>query len=357
MSAAPPADAIAFVVATHDMAAQVEATLDSLLAACGPQDQIVVVDDGSRDDTADRVAAHAATRRGLLTLQRQANQGVVATRLAGLALATRPWVWFFDGDDQLRPEALAPLRAVLRDPAPDVVLFDFDFWWAGTERQPERLERSPRRTHPPRQRLHEPAQWLAQAYDDAIPALWSRVARRSLYDTVLPAHCPRWSRYEDMAVSPHLLAAARTLLYLPEPLVRYRQRAGSLSALQSLAACENLVRSALCACEAPATLAAAGIEVQAARAAAWRMLARKAIEAIRRAAEAGATADEILERLARPVLQAIGPDTAATVRQLQASPQRGDRRIAAHLRQLQAWPWGYARWRVLLGRYHRARRG
>jgi Glycosyl transferase family 2 len=353
VSGAAPGDAVSFVVAAYNVGPHLGATLTSLHAACGPHDEIVVVDDGSPDDGAAIAAAHPAAQAGLLRLLRQPNQGVARTRLAGLAAATRPWVWFFDGDDLLLPGALARVRPLLREPAPDVLLFDFEFFWDGP---PARRERSPLRSHPPGQRLHEPARWVEQAFDDAISALWSRVARRSLYDAVLPARCPAWSRYEDLAASPHVLAAARSLHYLPEPLVGYRQRAGSLSVRWSLDGCENLLRSALAACEVQASMNAAGLDTRAVGAAARRMLVRKAVEAIRRAAEAGATADDILQRLARPLLQALGADAAATQHELQASPRAGDRRIAGHLAQLRRWPRVYASWRVLIGRHQQRRR-
>lgn len=350
MSAGGPADALSFVVATHNVARHVEATLDSLLAAASPADEIIVVDDGSLDDTAARVAAHPAATAGRLKLLRQANQGVATTRLNGLAQASRPYVLFFDGDDLLQAGSLELVRAALREHAPDIVLFDFDFYWAPPQ---ERSERSPPRTHPPRTLLHDAEGWLVQAYDDAISALWSRVVRRSLYDAVLTLRCPRWSIYEDLAASPHVLAAARSLVYVPVPVVKYRQRSDSLSTIRSVNACENLVRSALFAAEARSALPATRSVTDAA----WRLVARKLVEAVRRAGEAGARADEIHKRLLQPVLHAIGPDFGSTLRQLQASTRSGDRRIAQHLAHIGRWPRLYAAWRVALGRYKARRRG
>jgi GT2 family glycosyltransferase len=350
LSAGQPSDALSFVVAAYNVGPHIGATLDSLLAGSLPTDEIIVVDDGSTDDTAARVRAHPAAQARQLTLLQQPNEGVASARLKGLAAASRPFVWFFDGDDLLQPQHLGALRAVLLADAPDVVLLDFDFYWPGP---PPRSVPSPARTHTPRVVLHKPATWLAQAYDDAISSLWSRVARRSLYAAVLPERCPLWSRYEDLAASPHVLAAARSLYYLPLPLVQYRQRSGSLSAVWSLDGCENLVRSALFAAEARAAVAAP--EAVAVADAAWRMVARKLIEAVRRASEAGASADELLQRLVLPVLAAMGRDVNRVVHQLRASRRAGDRRVAAHLHHFWRWPHAYAAWRVALRRVQRRR--
>ena len=348
MNAGASVDALSFVVAVHNVGQHVEATLDSLLAAALPADEIIVIDDGSRDDTAARVAAHPAAGTGQVTLIRQPNQGVATTRLNGLARASRPYVLFFDGDDLLQAEQLQPVRAALRKHAPDVVLYDFDFFWTSPQL---RSQRSPMRSHPPRTLLHDPEAWLRQAYDDAMSALWSRVVRRSLYDAVLPVHCPRWSVYEDLAASPHVLAAARSLVYLPVTVVKYRQRSDSLSTVRSLDACENLVRSALHAAEARAALPASrGVSD-----AAWCMVARKLVEAVRRAGEAGARADEIHGRLLQPALHAMGPDLGLAIRRLQASQRFGDRRIAQHLAHIARWPRLYAAFRAAMGK-HKARR-
>ncbi len=349
MSAQHAPDALSIVVAAHNVGRHIEATLDSLMAATTPADEIIVVDDGSRDDTAARVASHAATRSGRLKLLQQANQGVATTRLNGLAEATRPYVLFFDGDDLLQAEHLVPIRTALRQQAPDVLLYDFDFYWAPPQ---ERSERSPSRTHPPKTLLHDAESWLAQAYDDAISALWSRIVRRSLYEAVMPRCCPRWSIYEDLAASPHVLAAAQSLMYLPLPLVKYRQRAESLSTIRSVDAAENLVRSALFAAEARSALPASSSVTDAA----WRMVARKLTDAVRRAGEAGATAGDIHARLLQPVLRAMGRDTGRIVQQLQASSRAGDARVAQHLNRMRRWPRGYAAYRWALGRYQRARR-
>ncbi len=350
MSADKPVAALSFVVAAYNVGRHVEATLDSLLAGALPEDEIIVVDDGSRDDTAARVAAHPAMASGRLKLLQQANQGVATTRLNGLQQASNPYVLFFDGDDLLQAEHLPPIRAVLREHTPDVLLFDFDFYWAPPH---EGSERSPPRTHPPRILLHDPEAWLTQAYDDAISALWSRIVRRPLYDAVMPRCCPRWSMYEDLAASPHVLAAARSLFYLPLPVVQYRQRGDSLSAIRAVDACESLVRSALFAAEARTALAPSRSVTDAA----WRMVARKLVDAVRRAGESGASADDIRRRLLQPVLLAMGPDLDRTVGQLQASARPGDRRVAQHLAHIQRWPGLYAAFRAAMGRYKQRGRG
>lgn len=108
------------VIPAHQAAATIGATIASIRQQSGPPAEIVVIDDGSADGTADRARAAGAT---ICRSQPQAGPG--AARNAGAALATGRYVWFLDADDRLLPGALAAAAAAI-DRAPDA-----DFVLAG----------------------------------------------------------------------------------------------------------------------------------------------------------------------------------------------------------------------------------
>ena len=82
--------------------------LDSVLLQTRPADQVIVVDDGSTD----RTAEIAETYPGV-TVLRQANGGAAAARNHALAAATSEWVAFLDSDDAWREDKLALQMAAL----------------------------------------------------------------------------------------------------------------------------------------------------------------------------------------------------------------------------------------------------
>lgn len=75
--------------------------------------EVIVVDDGSTDDSYDRLQAWANDRPELVTAITQANAGQGAARNAGLARATGAWVTFPDPDDIVDPNYLATVDAFL----------------------------------------------------------------------------------------------------------------------------------------------------------------------------------------------------------------------------------------------------
>ncbi len=75
--------------------------------------EMVIVDDGSRDGTA-LAAERAAEGDPRIRILRQANAGVSAARMAGIAAASGDTLLFLDADDWLAPDALLRLRAALQ---------------------------------------------------------------------------------------------------------------------------------------------------------------------------------------------------------------------------------------------------
>jgi glycosyltransferase involved in cell wall biosynthesis len=109
------------IVPAFRAAETIHATLESLLAQTYPAHEIIVVDDGSPDATADVVARFGAS----ITLIRQANGGTASARNRGIAAATGDVVCFLDADDEYAPDRLAAVaEAFATEPELDAVLTD-----------------------------------------------------------------------------------------------------------------------------------------------------------------------------------------------------------------------------------------
>lgn len=120
---------VTVVVAAYDGERFLKETLESVFAQDYGPFEVVFVDDGSRDRTAE------IARSFPVRYVRQENQGLPAARNAGLALARGELVAFLDDDDLLPPTKLAVQARYLREhPEVGCVLGRQDWIFEGIER-------------------------------------------------------------------------------------------------------------------------------------------------------------------------------------------------------------------------------
>ncbi|MBR9833833.1 MAG: glycosyltransferase family 2 protein [Alphaproteobacteria bacterium] len=100
---------VSVLLPTYNRAGLLVETIDSLLAQTRPVDEILVIDDGSSDDTAARVAAYGAPVRYI----HQPNGGKSSALNLGLAQSTGDLVWICDDDDLLLPQACERMATTL----------------------------------------------------------------------------------------------------------------------------------------------------------------------------------------------------------------------------------------------------
>jgi glycosyltransferase involved in cell wall biosynthesis len=96
---------VSVVVPTHNRRRLLAQTLRSILGQQGVDFEVIVVDDGSADGTAEMVTGLGDARVRLL--RHQFPEGVAGTRNHGVAEATGAWLAFCDDDDLWAPDKLA----------------------------------------------------------------------------------------------------------------------------------------------------------------------------------------------------------------------------------------------------------
>jgi glycosyltransferase involved in cell wall biosynthesis len=119
---------VTVIVPAYNAAWSIESTLKSIKAQLFANFECVVVDDGSTDDTAERVERFIADDPRF-RLIRQANGGVSAARNRALAEARGRYVANLDSDDMWRPQFLLRAVEILEHetPAP-VMVFSRSLW-------------------------------------------------------------------------------------------------------------------------------------------------------------------------------------------------------------------------------------
>lgn len=98
--------------------------ISSVLNQTQPPGEIIIVDDGSDDNSANVVKSFGDQ----VTYIYQNNQGVSAARNTGIKAANYPWLAFLDSDDKWQPEKLASqLQFLSENPSCRIIHTD-EFW-------------------------------------------------------------------------------------------------------------------------------------------------------------------------------------------------------------------------------------
>lgn len=115
--------AVSVIISTYNRAGLVTRAVRSALAAVAFDDEVIIVDDASTDNTAEALAPFGNRIR---YFRMERNGGAGAARNRGVREARSPLVAFLDSDDEWSQDRLALGRAVL-DAFPEVVLACSDF--------------------------------------------------------------------------------------------------------------------------------------------------------------------------------------------------------------------------------------
>ena len=97
---------VSFIVPVYKVAAYLPACVDSILAQQGASFEVILVDDGSPDESG-QICDDYAEKDARVRVIHQENAGVSAARNAGLDAAIGQWLCFVDGDDWIAPDFLA----------------------------------------------------------------------------------------------------------------------------------------------------------------------------------------------------------------------------------------------------------
>lgn len=103
---------VSIVLCTFNRAHVIRRAIRSVLAQRYARWQLIIVDDGSTDDTP-RLLKSLPLRDRRVIMLRQSNRGLARARNAGLRLAEGEYICFLDSDDEIRPSHLSARVALL----------------------------------------------------------------------------------------------------------------------------------------------------------------------------------------------------------------------------------------------------
>jgi glycosyltransferase involved in cell wall biosynthesis len=218
---------VSVVIPSYNSAEFLPEALESVLRQTYQAEEILVVDDGSTDNT-EQVAARYSPQ---VTYIRQANQGVSAARNIGFEQSRGDWVCFLDADDLWNVNKLArQIEDIQRDPE---TLFSFTGYYLFGNKNGIWLPGASVQKWSRQSELLVPAVTI-------LPS--SSMVRRSTN-----IRFPCWASINEDSIYFNELADVGRFTYLDEPLVGYRKHPASAQANPKhvLLGCENLYRWAV----------------------------------------------------------------------------------------------------------------
>jgi len=133
------ATSVSVIIPVHNGAEYIPAALRSVLAQTQPAQEIIVVDDGSRDNLDQALQPFLSQ---IIFLRHPQALGVSAARNTAIAAATGEWLAFLDHDDEWLPHKTErQLRAVAGRPEIGLVYSDMEVF--GETNKPSRLKDLP----------------------------------------------------------------------------------------------------------------------------------------------------------------------------------------------------------------------
>ena len=219
--------AVSVIIPMFNVGPYADECLASIVGQTLRNIEIICVDDGSTDDTIDHIRYFAA-EDDRVTVIRQRNLGVSVARNHALAEARGRYIYFMDGDDVLRRNALELLVELADKDALDCVLFDADCFH---ENKCEKSMIGDNRYH---RQAEYPTISRGIELFRAMRGKGEFLVSPCLYLT-RREHIERWGLsfhrgvvHEDNAFSTLNVALARRCGYIREPLFVRRVRANSI---------------------------------------------------------------------------------------------------------------------------------
>lgn len=119
-------DKVSIIVPIYGIEQYISQCIESLIAQTYKNIEIILVDDGSKDQSGD-ICEEYATKDDRIRVYHKQNGGLTSARNYGLERATGEWIMHVDGDDWIEPETVRLLLDKANKTNADIVFSDFWF--------------------------------------------------------------------------------------------------------------------------------------------------------------------------------------------------------------------------------------
>lgn len=210
---------VSVIVPVYNVETYVRKCIKSLVSQTLEDIEIIVVDDGSTDNSMEIVEEFAKEDSRIKIYHKQ-NGGLSDARNYGLQNAKGKYVAFLDSDDYVKPELYQKMYEKAKKEKSDMV--ECNFFWEYRNRANKKLKED----------IGEKYNNQFEMMEKARVVAWNKLYKRELIERV-GVEFPKGLRYEDIEFFYKLIPYIENVSFVKEPMIYYVQRKESIANTQN----------------------------------------------------------------------------------------------------------------------------
>ena len=216
----------------------IKRTVESIISSGLTDYEIVIVNDGSTDNTAS-VCKSLCTEYRFIKYSEQQNSGVSAARNKGISIATGKYILFFDADDTAEENGFSECVDILEKEKPDILVFGmrFDYYKNGQIYRKDKLVPG-QNGMLNKNRIRTELDSLYNT--NSLTPVWNKIYKRTLIIDNNILFNTGYFLMEDFLFSLECLKVCENIYCLPKALYYYKQSENEKNAFNRLKRIDDL---------------------------------------------------------------------------------------------------------------------
>ena len=210
---------MSILIPVYNVAEYVEACLESILKQIDSHAEVIVMNDAATDNSHEIISRYQ-NHPQVQILQAPHNRGLSATRNALLPLATGDYIWFIDSDDVMHDGAYTAVMSQLQALHSDVLCADYVSLRGTQEVSKKAFIGSPNKNY-----KNTNNSFIDNIIKNNSNHVWNKVFSRELIQDIM---FKEGVNFEDIYYMTDIALKDFTYSYLKQPVIKYRERAGSI---------------------------------------------------------------------------------------------------------------------------------
>ena len=223
---------LSVIIPAYNCGHSLEYTVESIISSGISDYEIVIVNDGSADNTAS-VCHMLCSKYSFIKYTEQENKGVSTARNKGISIATGEYILFFDSDDTACENGFSECMDIVRKEKPDILVFGmrFDYYKNGKIYRKDNL--APEQCG--KLDINQIRAELDSLYNtNSLAPVWNKFFKRALITDNNILFNTDYFLMEDFLFSLECLRVCENIYCLPEALYYYKQPENEKNAFNRL---------------------------------------------------------------------------------------------------------------------------